>query len=666
MAQPTLLHHDKATFRSGPGMVNADWAPFYHGVASGDPLEDRVIIWTRVTPSEMNNTPIDVAWRVATDPALTNVVQTGMFTTTAARDYTVKVDVTGLQPGQTYYYGFTALGRHSLTGRTKTTPVGNQANHLKFGVVSCSNYQAGYFNAYKRLSERNDLDAIIHLGDYIYEYADRVYGDSTLFDQRTLHPENEIITLAEYRTRYSTYRLDTALVRAHQQHPFIAVWDDHESANDAYTDGAQNHNPATEGSWEARKAVSKQVYFEWMPIRDTDRQSVYRLIRYGQLLDLVMLDTRLEGREQQINSITDPALQDTARTILGREQREWLLQQLSNSQARWKAIGQQVIMADLNVGWAALANPAFTFEGLESLFLDIWDGYPAERRAILNHIRQNQIDNVVILSGDFHSAFAFDLPNNPVNLSFQTVPGFGNLPVYTPTSTYNSQTGEGSIAVEFVTPSVTSANFDENVGLVAALGFQLQINSPIQPVPGINLGNPNPHMKFKDLIQHGYFILDVTPQRAQADWFFGAINSVTNNENFAGAWFTEHQANRLRQASSPSAPKAVQDLPAPLNPPGLPSQTTRQPAQRSNFALLSVWPNPVQDTAHVHYSLTQKARVRAALHSAKGGQVMRLMDTELQPGIYTLIADMTQLPAGYYFCRFMVEGKVYTAQVVKQ
>lgn len=666
MAQPTLLHHDKAAFRSGPGMVNADWAPFYHGVASGDPLEDRVIIWTRVTPNEMNNTPIDVAWRVATDPALTNVVQTGVFTTTAVRDYTVKVDVTGLQPGQTYYYGFTALGRNSLTGRTKTTPVGNQANHLKFGVVSCSNYQAGYFNAYKRLSERNDLDAIIHLGDYIYEYADRVYGDTALFDQRMLHPENEIVTLAEYRARYSTYRLDTALIRAHQQHPFITVWDDHESANDAYTDGAQNHNPATEGSWEARKAVSKQAYFEWMPIRDTDRQSVYRLIRYGQLLDLIMLDTRLEGRQEQINSITDPALQDTARTILGGEQREWLLQQLSNSQARWRVIGQQVIVADLNVGWAALANPAFTFEGLESLFLDIWDGYPAERRAILNHIRQNQIDNVVILSGDFHSAFAFDVPDNPVNLSFQTVPGFGNLPVYTPTPTYNGQTGEGSIAVEFVTPSITSANFDENVGLVAALGFQLQINSPIQPVPGINLGNPNPHMKFKDLIQHGYFVLDVTHQRAQADWFFGVINTVTNDETFGGAWFSEHQANRLRQASAPSAPKAVQDLPAPLNPPGLPSQTTRQNAQRSGFALLSVWPNPAYDTANVHYSLTQKARVRATLHSAKGGQAMRLMDTELQPGIYTLVADMTQLPAGSYICRFVVEGRVYMAQVIKQ
>ncbi len=666
MAQPTLVHHDKVAFRSDPGMVNADWAPFYHGVASGDPLEDRVIIWTRVTPNEMNSTPIDVAWRVATDPALTNVVQTGVFTTTAARDYTVKVDVTGLQPGQTYYYGFTALGRNSLTGRTKTTPVGNQVNHLKFGVVSCSNYQAGYFNAYKRLSERNDLDAIIHLGDYIYEYADRVYGDSLLFDQRMLHPENEIVTLAEYRTRYSTYRLDTALVRAHQQHPFIAVWDDHESANDAYTDGAQNHDPATEGSWEARKAVSKQVYFEWMPIRDTDRQSVYRLISYGQLLDLIMLDTRLEGRQEQISSIADPALQDTARTILGREQREWLLQQLSNSQARWKVIGQQVIVADLNVGWAALANPAFTFEGLESLFLDIWDGYPAERRAILNHIRQNQIDNVVILSGDFHSAFAFDVPDSPVNLNFQTVPGFGNLPVYTPTPTYNSQTGEGSIAVEFVTPSITSANFDENVGLAAAMGFQLQINSPIQPVPGINLGNPNPHMKFKDLIQHGYFILDVTPERAQADWFFGTISTVSNAETFGGAWLTEHQANRLRQASAPSAPKVLQDLPAPLNPPGLPSPATRLDAQRSNFVLLSVWPNPAQDTAHVHYSLTQKAKVRATLHSAKGGQVMRLVDTELQPGIYTLVVDVTQLPAGSYLCRFVVEGRAYTAKVVKQ
>jgi alkaline phosphatase D len=205
----TLYHSDRVENRNTVTTIIPEWAPFYHGVASGDPLSDRVIIWTRVTPEEMDNAPIEVSWKVATDVDLENVVQSGTFTTDATRDYTVKVDVTGLDAGTTYYYGFTAMDKNSLTGKTKTTPTSDQADHLKFGVVSCSNYQAGYFNAYQRLARRNDLDAVIHLGDYIYEYGDGVYGDSTLFEARDLDPDTEILTLEDYRTRYSLYRLDT-------------------------------------------------------------------------------------------------------------------------------------------------------------------------------------------------------------------------------------------------------------------------------------------------------------------------------------------------------------------------------------------------------------------------------------------------------------------------
>ncbi|MEO1713508.1 MAG: alkaline phosphatase D family protein, partial [Bacteroidota bacterium] len=286
--ESTLFHNNRVEYRNDPVTANPDWAPFFHGVASGDPLSDRVIIWTRVTPEDMNTEPIEVTWKVATDPQLADIVQEGSFTTDANRDYTVKVDVTGLAASTTYYYGFEAMEKASLTGRTKTTPTGAEADHLRFGVVSCSNFQAGYFNGYAGLAARNDLDAVIHLGDYIYEYADGVYGDADLFADRPLEPSTEIVTEEEYRTRYSTYRLDTALARAHQQHPFIAVWDDHESANDAYTDGAENHDPATQGDWETRKSVAKKVYFEWMPIREQANDIVYRTIQYGDLLDLIM------------------------------------------------------------------------------------------------------------------------------------------------------------------------------------------------------------------------------------------------------------------------------------------------------------------------------------------------------------------------------------------
>ena len=238
-----------------------DYKPFYHGVASGDPLADRVIIWTRVTPETSPMAPVDVHWQVATDSGMTHVVQSGVFTTDAERDYTVKVDVTDLAPYTTYYYHFSALNATSITGRTRTAPTADEADRLRFAVVSCSNYQAGYFSAYRKIAERADLDAVIHLGDYIYEYSasgEDFYGNEDLRQNRSHLPDKEIVTLDDYRTRYSQYRLDPDLRAVHQQHPFIAVWDDHESTNDSYEDGAQNHQSETEGPWEERKSESKQ------------------------------------------------------------------------------------------------------------------------------------------------------------------------------------------------------------------------------------------------------------------------------------------------------------------------------------------------------------------------------------------------------------------------
>lgn len=645
--------------------ANPQWAPFFHGVASGDPLEDRVIIWTRVTPESPERGPIEVRWRVATDPELKNAVRNGSFTTNVARDFTVKIDVTGLQAGTTYYYGFTALGRNSLTGKTKTTPTADQNRHLKFGVVTCSNYQAGYFNVYQRLAERRDLDAIIHLGDYIYEYAQGGYGDTTIAKTRVLEPKTEILTLADYRTRYSLYRLDTSLIRIHQQHPFITIWDDHESANDAYKDGAQNHQ-TNEGDWNARKATSKQVYFEWMPIRDNAQFSVYRKISYGNLLDLLMLDTRLEGRELQLASISNPSLQDTNRTILGAPQKAWLLKELSTSKARWKVIGQQVMFAEFNVGWAAfgLNNPAFTFESLEGQFLDIWDGYPAERAQILRHLKNNKINNVVMLTGDFHCSFAYDVPEKPNNLTILDLPGIGKLPNYTANPGYNPATGQGSLAVEFMTPSVTSANFDENLGSrPTALALQKQINTPIVPFPGANLGIPNPHLKFVDLVENGHFILDIKADSVQANYYFSDVLKPANTERFVEAWSSRNGENRLRKASAASAAKTVLDVAAPLNPP-IATSLRNAKLKTSSFSLLGLYPNPFQQTNTLHYSLSETAQLNISLYSADGKLVKVIRNDKAAPGVYTNELNGSQLPAGNYFYKITINQEVLSAKVV--
>ena len=528
--------------------VNPLLKPFYHGVASGDPMAERVIIWTRVTVE--TTAPVTVDWVMSTDPYLLNVVKSGTTITDASRDYTVKVDVAGLSPGATYYYAFHALGRNSVVGRTKTAPVGSVDN-LRFAVVSCSNYQHGYFNGYARISERDDLDGVIHLGDYIYEIGagPNDYGDQELITsgKRAHVPDKEIVNLDDYRQRYAQYRLDPDLMRAHQQHAFITVWDDHESANDAFEDGAENHTEETEGPWNVRKNVSKQVYEEWMPVRpDVTEGPLYRVISYGNLLDLIMVDTRLEGRDEQIADVTDPALFDPDRTILGTTQRDWLYDQLQNSTAQWKVIGNQIIFSELVVGWAA-SGELGTPPQIESTFLDIWDGYPVERDNLIDFIGGNNINNVVILTGDFHSSFAFDVAKRPSVFGPDGNPS-AQLPGYNPL------TGEGSVAVEFATPSITSANFDENLTPQQSAGLEFQFNKPLPADPPFNV-NPNPHMKFVDLDRNGYFILDLTPEKVQADWYFvDDILVPVEGESFASGWYTESGENHLKMAQDPAEP----------------------------------------------------------------------------------------------------------------
>lgn len=453
-------------------------ALFKHGVASGDPLGDRVILWTRVTPPPTRSAtgPIAVDWQIADDEQLTRVVARGAASAAPERDFTVKVDAGGLRPGRTYFYGFTAGGQRSPVGRTRTLPARGAAR-LQFALVCCANYPAGYFNPYRCVADRADLDAVIHVGDYIYEFDNGVYGDGTKLS-RIPEPRHEAVSLADYRIRYATYRTDPDLQAVHARHPFIVVWDDHELANDAWIGGAVNHNPEQgEGEWRVRRAAAYQAYREWLPIREApgDDVHLYRTFHFGGLADLIMLDTR-GLRDQQTANDNLVALADPSRTVLGKVQESWMFDELRSSHRAgtpWRILGQQIMFAKL------------AFPNRPVPLVDTWEGYQGARARVLDFLAREKVGDVAILSGDIHSSWAFDVPQDP----------FGG---------YTARTGAGSLAVEFVAPAVSSPP-------IFADSTLRDLVMPLQVLL--------PHLKYVEGESRGYVSLDVTPGRIQADWY---------------------------------------------------------------------------------------------------------------------------------------------------
>jgi alkaline phosphatase D len=283
---------------------------FGHGVASGDPQHDRVVIWTRVTPESAG--PVPVRWIVARDEALSDIVKTGVIQASDARDYTVKTDVTGLRAGAPYFYGFRAGQSHSPVGKTRTLPRG-RLESLKLAIVSCASYPHGFFNVYQAIAQRGDADVVVHLGDYIYEYGLSGFGgDTGIALGRIPSPQVECIHLADYRLRHAQYKSEPELQAVHAMAPWIVVWDDHEVANDSWTGGAENHQP-NEGSWADRKRAALQAYYEWMPIREPESghafEAINRSFQFGDLFTLIMLETRLLARTKQLDYATDLPLQ---------------------------------------------------------------------------------------------------------------------------------------------------------------------------------------------------------------------------------------------------------------------------------------------------------------------------------------------------------------------
>jgi len=307
-----------AALPSGARGQSREAAAFTHGVASGDPQADRVILWTRAFRED--GAAAEVRWVVARNPELSDIVSEGRAETGPGRDYTVKVDAAGLAPGEAYFYGFFAGDIGSTVGRTRTLPRAD-APHARLAAISCSNYPAGYFNVYRLLAERGDLDAVVHLGDYIYEYGPGGYATAWGMENgRAPEPAKEIVTLSDYRRRYAQYRSDPDLQAAHASHPFICVWDDHESTNDSWRGGAENHD-AGEGAWDERKRAAVRCYLEWMPIRDPEpgrpREAIWRSFDFGRAASLVMLETRLTARAEQLSLSEDLAYPTVAFDVSG-------------------------------------------------------------------------------------------------------------------------------------------------------------------------------------------------------------------------------------------------------------------------------------------------------------------------------------------------------------
>ncbi|WP_206615275.1 alkaline phosphatase D family protein [Rhodococcus spongiicola] len=476
---------------------------FVHGVASGDPLPDRVIIWTRITPSgdalpgSGVGQMVSLSWQVATDPEFANVVRSGTASTGPEADHTVKVDVTGLRPGTGYFYRFTALGLTSPVGRTRTAPADDaDLSALRFGVVSCSNWEAGYFASYRHLAARDDLDAILHMGDYIYEYGRGEYGgkDGSV---RLHDPEHPIVSLADYRIRHAQYKTDPDLMALHAKLPFIVTWDDHESADNAYVGGAENHDPATEGDWGARKAASTQAYFEWMPVRVNGTGSdaaLYRRFRFGNLAELSMLDLRTYRNEPSSPAGGWRTIDSPDRTITGREQMEWLTGGIVTSPTQWKLVGNPVMISpvmfpplDRNTTAALTELAGLPDEGIP-YGTDQWDGYPADRRRLYDAISANGVRNTVFLTGDIHTSWACDLPVDAANYP-----------------------AAGTVGTELVVPSVSSNNIDEMLGVPPRTATLLAEEA---------IKTTNRHVRYVELDSHGYTVFEVNKQGAQMDWFY--------------------------------------------------------------------------------------------------------------------------------------------------
>jgi alkaline phosphatase D len=499
----------------GGGGGHSSEERFGYGVASGDPLADRVILWTRV-----NNAagPTDVQWEIAADQNFQTIVGSGIVTTDAGRDYTVKVDATGLQPGTPYAYRFRCGGDVSRTGFTKTLPVG-AVQQVKLAVFSCAAYPLGQFHVYADAAARGGFDAAVFLGDYIYEtgLSDLEQTAATAIGRR-VDPQAELRGLADYRHRYANYHTDSDLRAVRATMPIIAVWDDHEIANGAWRGGDDEESGA---EFIARRTSAVQAFHEWMPTRvGVDPLKIYRSFDFGTLASLHMLETRLLARDAPITreQYLAGAAADPSRQLLGAEQLAWLTGQLQASTATWQVLGQQVLLAPMQIPLSvfdnfstatidefllALDTPAAARTPQQQALigqprigfeLDNWDAFAAQREQVL--ATAHGLDkNLVVLSGDSHNAWASDLQD---------------------------AAGE-HVGVDIGVPAVTSRGLDQS-------------HSEIDPPYLANaMTRMIPTLRYAETSHRGYVSITFTPGAATAEWIFVSGVIANSHDVFAGA-----------------------------------------------------------------------------------------------------------------------------------
>ena len=522
---------------ASPAAASFITVTYNHGVASGDPLQDRVVLWTRVTPVEPGLSVVVGEVKIASDAAFTAVVKTVPVEASADRDWTIKVDVTGLKPGRDYFYRFQVDTMLSPVGRTRTLPAG-PTKDVVLAVASCALYPRGHFNAYGAIAKLERVDAVIHLGDYIYEYGGPgSYGDDTTVSASRPHdPPHECLTLADYRRRHAQYKTDPQLQAAHLKAPWIVVWDDHEVCNDSWMGGAENHNPDKgEGDWATRKAAALKAYYEWMPIREPQSgrtvEMINRSFQFGDLASLMMVETRLTARAQQLDYAEDLPMVDgkpdaaafkakwldPARRLVGPDQLAWLAGELQSSVAAgrtWQILGNQVVMGrvaspdfravlgDQKFGELVAGLPAEYQKPVVQLSalgayglpynLDAWDGYPVDRERVLGACKAAGA-HALVLAGDSHAFWANELHD----------------------------AGGALVAAEFGATGVTSPG----------------VGDIIQGVP-INQGleEKNPEVVFTDQSAKGYILLTLTKAEAKAE--FMTVSTILSKDYTAGAMRT--------------------------------------------------------------------------------------------------------------------------------
>jgi alkaline phosphatase D len=513
---------------------------FLHGVASGDPTIDGVLLWTRVTlggtefpevaplADDPANRLVSVTWDLWLDEEGTNPVKSGTTATDGSVDFIVKVEVRGLDPGLIYYYSFEACGATSALGRTRTLPSADaEVGALRLAVMSCSSYQYGYFHAYDALAKMPDeVDIVAHLGgeqflflfalymsltpppllpleDYIYEYGPSHVSEEPWFwvgavRANVMEPPKDPVTLEEYRSRYSWYRRDLALQSAHGAFPWFLVADDHEVANNAFSGGAANHNSTTQGPWEDRLEAGLRSWFEWLPVRQLEEGGVagriYRSFTWGDLAEVFLLDTRYDGRQSPPGDSPDIGddrfgyMQWIARTfnnpIMSDEQMGWLTGGLRGSTRQWKVLGNQVPFTDIS-------NP-LSSGGRVGYENDMWVGYKESQASLLDALAGG-VENAVFVTGDVHVTYALEAFANPNN---------GGLPY----------------AVEFTTPSITSAGSAE---------FAMGLGTDPADIPRLVSASvaANPWMVDAEWTQKGFFVAAFTVEALRVRYY--GVGNVT-------------------------------------------------------------------------------------------------------------------------------------------